>query len=105
MTRRLPVGAECQPDGGVHFRVWAPAPQSISLVTEHKGEQRASVLDRTSDGYCEAFVADAAAGTRYWYRLDGDLVPDPASRWQPEGPFGPSQVVDGTRYPWSSASP
>jgi len=100
--RRLPIGAEAQPQGGVHFRVWAPAPQHISLVTE-RNEQRHDVdLERTADGYCAAFVPDAGPGTRYWYRVDDQLLPDPASRWQPEGPFGASEVVDPSRYTWSS---
>jgi maltooligosyltrehalose trehalohydrolase len=71
-------------------------------VTERDGRQCDAVLDRDDAGYCEAFVADAETGTRYWYRIDGELVPDPATRWQPEGPFGPSEVVDPVRYAWSS---
>ena len=101
--RRLPVGAETQTGGGVHFRVWAPTPHSISLVTEQEGRGRDCALERDAAGYCEAFVEDAGAGTRYWYRVDGDLLPDPASRCQPDGPFGPSMVVDAGRYTWSSA--
>src|SRR5215208_3680902 len=103
VTRRLPVGAEPQPQGGVHFRVWAPAPHSISLVTERDGQRDDFALDRDAAGYGEAFVGDAEAGTRYWYRIDGELLPDPGSRWQPEGPFGPSMVVDAGRYNWTSA--
>jgi maltooligosyltrehalose trehalohydrolase len=37
--------------------------------------------------------------------LDGDLFPDPASRFQPDGPFGPSEVVDPTRFSWEQPSP
>jgi maltooligosyltrehalose trehalohydrolase len=102
VKRRLPVGAEPQPQGGVHFRVWAPAAQSISLVIEAEGQQRDVVLARDGDGYCAALVPAASAGTRYWYRVDGDLLPDPASRWQPDGPFGPSAVVDPSGYKWST---
>ena len=77
--RRLPIGAEPQPGGGVHFRVWAPAPKSISLVTEQNGQTREKALEREADGYRSAFADEAAAGTRYWYRVDGELLPDPAS--------------------------
>jgi len=101
--RRLPVGAESQPGGGVHFRVWAPTPHSISLVTEQEGRTRDCALERDTRGYCEAFVGDAGAGTRYWFRVDGELLPDPGSRYQPDGAFGPSMVVDAGRYTWSSA--
>jgi maltooligosyltrehalose trehalohydrolase len=86
----------------VHFRVWAPAPRSISLVIEQSGRRRDVALERTANGYFEALVADADPGTRYWYRVEDQLLPDPASRWQPEGPFGPSEVVDASRYKWSS---
>jgi maltooligosyltrehalose trehalohydrolase len=103
MIRHLPVGAEPQPGGGVHFRVWAPAPESISLVTEGPGRGELA-LERDAAGYADVFVKAAAAGTRYWYRVDGALFPDPASRWQPEGPFGPSEVVDPRRYRWSTPS-
>ncbi len=41
-------------------------------------------------------------GTRYTFRLDGgDAFPDPASRFQPEGPHGASQVIDPARFAWS----
>ena len=102
VVRRRSVGAEAQPQGGVHFRVWAPAPRSIALVIERNGRRFDVALERTADGYCTAFVPEAAPGTRYWYRLDDQLLPDPASRWQPEGPFGPSEVVDASRYFWSN---
>src|SRR5215203_5064653 len=101
-TRRLPVGAEAQLAGGVHFRVWAPAPKTISLVTELSGRTFEQALNRGADGYCWAFVEEAAAGTRYWYHVDGELLPDPASRSQPDGPFAASQVVDARAYAWVS---
>ena len=94
------MGAEAQPHGGVHFRVWAPTPSDLSLVLERNGEQTDVELTREADGYFAAFVEDAAAGTRYWYRVDGQLLPDPASRWQPDGPSGASVVVDATRFTW-----
>ena len=40
VTRRFPIGAEPQPTGGVHFRVWAPAPKTVSLVLEREGRQQ-----------------------------------------------------------------
>ncbi len=101
VVRRFPIGAEVRPDG-THFRVWAPAPRNIELVLEgdHSGDRVA--LEKEADGYYSAFASGVGAGTRYKYRLDGALYPDPASRFQPEGPAGPSQVVDPGRYRWSS---
>src|SRR6185503_9952696 len=61
--------------------------------------------EREADGYYSALVPDAGAGTRYRYVLDGDALADPASRFQPEGPFGPSEVADPTRFSWKQPSP
>jgi maltooligosyltrehalose trehalohydrolase len=51
-------------------------------------------------------VGGAGDGSRYRYRLDLDnrLYPDPASRFQPEGPHGPSQVVDPSRFAWTDGA-
>jgi maltooligosyltrehalose trehalohydrolase len=59
-------------------------------------------LEREDDGYYSALARDVGPGDRYRYRLDGELCPDPASRFQPEGPFGPSEVIDPRRYHWSA---
>jgi glycogen debranching enzyme len=47
-------------------------------------------------------VGSATAGTRYGFRLDGGaLLPDPASRFQPEGPHGLSAVIDPSTFAWT----
>src|SRR5262245_27523528 len=94
VARRLPVGAELQPDGGVHFRLWAPAARAASVAWE--GASWELPLSPIGGGYFEGFAPDARAGTLYRYRLDSldELVPDPASRFQPMGPHGPSEVID-----------
>ncbi len=105
LSRRVPVGAEVLPEGATHFRVWAPDPGEISLVVEPAGRAALGVaLEREDGGYYSAVVPDVSAGDRYRYRLDGDLVADPASRFQPDGPFGPSEIVDPARFTWSDAS-
>lgn len=79
-------------DGGVSFRVWAPMAESmaVELVDYHLP---AFALKR--DGEYFEGSAPARPGDRYWYWLDGTLRrPDPASRFQPDGVHGPSQVVD-----------
>jgi maltooligosyltrehalose trehalohydrolase len=98
-TRRLPVGAEVVP-GGTHFRVWAPARKTVEVVVENGPT---AALEAESGGYFSVRVAGAGAGTRYKYRLDGqaNTHPDLASRSQPEGPHGPSQVVDPTTFRWT----
>ena len=59
-------------------------------------------LQAEGNGYFSALLP-VGAGTLYRYRLDGtgSGFPDPASRFQPEGPFGPSEVIDPTTYPWT----
>src|SRR6202043_2549400 len=54
-------------------------------------------------GYFSAIVASARAGSLYQFKLDHDdyLYPDPASRFQPQGPHGPSQVVDPGQFSWT----
>lgn len=61
---------------------------------------RELVLDREPDGYHSAAIPGLAVGDRYRFRLGDDpaLYPDPASRYQPEGPFGPSQLVDPSTF-------
>lgn len=95
MKRRLPVGAEAI-DGGVHFRVWAPKRRRVDVAVEGGQEVRLSAME---GGYFEGFARGLGAGARYRFRLDGgDAFPDPASRFQPEGPHGPSQVIDPSTY-------
>ncbi len=102
LVRRLPIGAEPLPEGGVHFRVWAPARRSVSVVLEGGGE---TALEREDLGYFSGCVAAARAGSRYRYRLDGgDAFPDPASRFQPEGPHGPSEVIDPGAFRWNDTA-
>jgi maltooligosyltrehalose trehalohydrolase len=95
-------GAEIT-DEGVRFSVWAPAAQRVVVVLQSPmpGEHE---LDLVGDGYFSGFVQGVAAGARYRFRLDGDgLFPDPCSRFQPEGPDGPSLVVDPRRFAWTDA--
>ena len=101
--RRLPIGAEVGRDG-VHFRVWAPARKSVDVVLEGRSSVVAS-LAREPSGYFSGLVAEAAAGSRYKLRLDGgDAFPDPASRFQPEGPHSASEVIDPGEFHWTDQS-
>lgn len=85
--------------GGTRFRVWAPDHGAVDVVLE---DGRAIPLEREPDGHFSATVAGVGAGDRYRLRpAGGSAVPDPASRYQPDGPHGPSQVVDAAAYEWS----
>jgi maltooligosyltrehalose trehalohydrolase len=101
VTQGLPVGAEVRADGTTQFRVWAPRPRTITLVLEDADASREVALTAEGDGYFTAVVRGVGAGQRYRYRVDGALLPDIASRWQADGPFGPSVVVDPARFQWT----
>jgi maltooligosyltrehalose trehalohydrolase len=62
-----------------------------------------SAGDQRSDGFWSTLVEGLGAGARYGYRLDGEelVLPDPASRAQPDGPHGLSQVVDSRLFRWT----
>ena len=103
LARRLPVGAEAQPEGGVHFRVWAPRRRRVEVVFE--GEGRTLPLEEEEGGYFSGLAGWAGEGMLYRFRLDGEdyPYPDPASRFQPQGPHGPSRVVDPSKFRWADA--
>ena len=100
VQRRLAVGAELT-SGGVHFRVWAPRRREVQVVFEGGGEPVR--LAAEAGGYFSGVAPWARAGLLYRFRLDGEgsAYPDPASRFQPEGPHGPSQVVDPSSFHWT----
>lgn len=89
---------------GVRFTVWAPGPDSIELQLHDGRAAGRHPLARNADGILETWVRGAASGNRYTYVLDSkDVLPDPASRFQPEGVHGPSQVVDPSTFAWTDA--
>lgn len=82
--------------------MWAPKAKQVEveLLTERTPTYHPLTADK--DGFFSAIVPDIGAGARYRYRLDGGAsFPDPASRFQPEGIHGPSEVVDPTTFAWS----
>ena len=100
--RRLPIGAETLASGDVHFRVWAPRRRAVEVAPEG-GSGRMFPLQAEGDGYFSG-AAGLGAGALYKFRLDGgESFPDPASRFQPRGPHGPSQVVDPASHRWRDA--
>ncbi|NPV03781.1 MAG: DUF3459 domain-containing protein [Syntrophaceae bacterium] len=104
MERRLPLGSACRKGGRCSFLVWAPAAKRVELRILPPGG-RIVALQRLRDGYHGAVLDGVRPGDLYVYRLDGLIErPDPASRSQPLGPSGPSQVTDprppATVGPW-----
>jgi maltooligosyltrehalose trehalohydrolase len=82
------------------FRVWAPQRQRVALrILEEPA--RTVPLQAEAGGYWVSVVEGVSPGTLYQVVLDDVLVrPDPASRCQPQGVHGPSQVVDAQAYSW-----
>ncbi|MBI2816457.1 MAG: malto-oligosyltrehalose trehalohydrolase [Acidobacteria bacterium] len=103
MQRRYPIGAELSREGGANFRVWAPRRKHVSValnIGSHK--EQVVPLQREPGGYFSGEIPDAIPGTDYLFQLDdAGRFPDPASRFQPQGPHGPSIVVDPTLFEWT----
>lgn len=95
-----PVGAEVQ-ENGTSFRVWADLHKKVSILIN----QTAHTLDPEDNGYFQGHVAGAGEGDTYSFLLDGEgPFPDPASRFQPRGPHGPSQIVNPNKFRWADES-
>ncbi|HEX5421037.1 MAG TPA: malto-oligosyltrehalose trehalohydrolase, partial [Gammaproteobacteria bacterium] len=94
----MPYGAELRPDG-VRFRLWAPA---VARVQLHIEGRPALSMQRQDDGFLECLAEGAKAGDRYTYSFDDEPlhVPDPASRFNPAGLRGPSEVIAPDTYEW-----
>ena len=79
-------------DGGAVFNLWAPSADAVELLQDGRPPE---VMLREPGGWYQLFSHGAGAGTRYRFRIDGQLcVPDPASLFQPEDVSGPSEVID-----------
>ncbi len=89
-----PLGARLIGDGLAEFRVWAPRAESVAL------RLGGSDLALRDAGYgVHETLAEAAAGADYCFAVDGSELPDPCSRWQPEGLRGPSRLLDARSLP------
>ena len=77
---------------GVVFNLWAPTAQSVDLLEQGQSPQP---MPRDGDGWYQLLSPTARSGSRYQFRINGDLVvPDPASRFQPDDVGQPSEVLD-----------
>src|SRR5215469_15870004 len=102
MMRRhhvLPFGAELVP-GGTRFRLWAPRANSVVLQLT----DALLPMGPEPEGWFALTTDCAGPGTRYRYVVDGKAYPDPASRRQPEGVHGASEVVDPRMYAWTASA-
>lgn len=95
------LGATVTPHGA-RFDVWAPASARVEVLI---GEPPVPhLLEPRAEGYFSGEIAEIRSEERYRFRLDGgDPLPDPCSRFQPEGVHGPSEVIDPAAFPWTDA--
>lgn len=101
MDRAAPLGATLDSAGRVRFLVWAPNAQTVEICLGPEGNRDVGTT-RDDQGYAFAELDGAGPGTRYRFRLDGQGErPDPASRSQPEGVHGPSEVIYPNSFRWN----
>lgn len=102
MTARvhdMPFGATLLPDRRVCFRLWAPDAGQVELCLDGNPDQAMAVRP---GGWFELTSAIARPGSRYRYRIDGGPpLPDPASRFNPDGVHGASEVIDPAAFAWA----
>lgn len=97
---KMPFGADYLGDGTASFRLWAPQASSVALHLN----TREIPMHRIEEGWFETRT-DTQTGARYHFRIDGRHdVPDPASRFQPAGVHGDSELVDPLDFEWGDAS-
>lgn len=80
-------------EGRAEFLVWAPKAKNVELRLVSEND-RLVPMTPLAEGYHAATLEGLRPGTRYFYRLDGSDRPDPASRCQPEGVHGPSELLN-----------
>lgn len=98
-AQTMKFGTEITTDG-VRFRLWAPHADAIALRLLDSGADRP--MEKLARGWFELEVQGAGPGDLYFFVLpDGEAVPDPASRFQPQDVHGPSEVIDPRAYPWT----
>ena len=98
MDRPLPEWGLTRCEGGYRAALWAPDIAEVLLEREGRDPVR---LSSEPDGWHRG-VAPLAPGDRYRFRVDGRAVPDPASRFQPDGPHEWSEVVDPAAFAWAT---
>ena len=101
LPERQRLGATYLGSGRCHFLVWAPTAERVELQIVSSGD-RCVPLERAGLGYHKAVVDNVEPGILYGFRLNGQKErPDPASRYQPGGVHGPSELVDFSTFPWN----
>ncbi len=89
-------------DGNCWWRVWAPKSRDVQLVLVRGQEQTSHCMQPEGDGYFTFRTGGVSEGQRYAFQLEsGEVRPDPASRWQPDGVHAPSSVWSPDDFEWA----
>lgn len=108
--RKYPIGAEIFTEG-VHFRVWAPDHKKVDVVIEDDPSVPLIIpMKKEKNGFFSVITDRASEGSLYRFELSKNrLCADPASRYQPYGPEGPSRVINPifkwTDQNWKGVTP
>jgi maltooligosyltrehalose trehalohydrolase len=96
------LGANVQRDL-TEFRVWAPKAQRVTLCLVGKNGCLQELAMEPATGGEFGLSAKAGPGDRYFYLLDDDplQLPDPVSRFLPDGVHGPTEIVDPDSFSWT----
>jgi maltooligosyltrehalose trehalohydrolase len=103
-VRLAPLGATPLAKHRWNFTVWAPQHDRLDLhLLDHR--QAFLPMQRDALGYHSVIADNVQAGAKYFYRLsDSHERPDPASRRQPDGVHGPSELVDLRSFEWTDSN-
>jgi 1,4-alpha-glucan branching enzyme len=65
------MGAHCLPNGGVHFAVWAPNAQYVSVIGDFNDWNKSAhpMVARASSGLWELLIPEARDGSRYKFHI------------------------------------
>ena len=100
LIQRQRIGPNRLPDGSWEFLLWAPHAHSVRL--QLRPDDALINMEPLPKGYFRANLAEVEDGAQYLYRLDDQRsLPDPASRFQPEGVHGASQIVNTASFRWT----
>jgi maltooligosyltrehalose trehalohydrolase len=96
-AHEMPFGAQTIDEARTRFRIWAPSAEQVELCLQ---DHPPRLMPRDNEGWYQTIIV-APPGTRYRFRIDGELsVPDPASRYNPGDVHGESAVVDPHAFNW-----
>ncbi|WP_373535733.1 malto-oligosyltrehalose trehalohydrolase [Microcoleus sp.] len=100
----MKIGANYLGNNQCEFTVWAPTIKQISLqiISPNK---RQIPMQQSAEGYWQTTATDIQPGTLYTYKLEEKTdLPDPASKYQPQGVHAPSQVIDENSFIWTDTN-